>query len=1014
MSSLRHIATEPANLSQKLAGNNCPDEVNHERTSSHSDSDVSNSTASISQASLQSEPPPQMKSSLTLNLPVISALEAEENEENTILEKKKVAPNKRRQMRRGSEWEILEGLRDGQRFEEKPEKFEGYMMKRRKWPLKGWHKRYFCCDKGILTYSKSSTEMARGKIHGTVDVGLSVISSKPRHRRIDIDAEEFIYHLKVKNNLLFHQWIAQLRRHRLYRQNEIAFGTREAPKITTPVEETPVGVFHISGIHNFISKETPTSRQSNHVRSPIGQQNRVAAWILDSSAIDQGNKEIALLQDKLFQLNTIIQHLEVTSNTCIVNHLELPEMSQNNLKKERRRFLLRRKKNAKTAQSSLQNTGFGKTLGVHKKGNKQKIEIVVLRDTSVSSSTENISDVTESNQLKKVPSGLSIKESAHLSCSHPSLVGDVEFSRPHSLPDSSSMLNCALTDSASSCSQNSLQNKYHEEFLCLAKEIHSGLRSMLRSLHTERERLKQILENEGLPSESGSGSLITTLKNSLNQALMQNKDLRMRLQQIHTTSDVGSTTTYISGTPTAENADESTLIHQPLQPSLSHESSSVLSASEYFDAEENLSSSTSSSEASLSDDAGSFLSDVSEEGTEYTPIPSVSDMVSSPTRNTGRRSKLPAPKPDLGDFSLWNLLCKNIGKDLSKVSMPVTLNEPINVLQRLCEELEYSELLDKAADTIDPYEKMVYIAAFAVSAYSASYYRAGHKPFNPLLGETYECIREDRGFRFIAEQVSHHPPISACYAESRNYIFWQDMRVKTKFWGKSMEILPIGSIHVLLPRTGDEYQWNKVTTCVHNLFSGQRWVDQYGEMIITDKVGEVNCKLNFVKASYWSNKRHEVYGTISTNEGEVIHNLFGKWTEALYCGVAPTAKCVWRPGAMPQDYEMYYGFTTFAMELNELDPDMVKLLPPTDTRLRPDQRLLEEGNIQVAETIKTQLEQAQRERRKKREEENIEHIPMWFKKHIEDGREAWVYTHKYWETRSSPGFVNITFPVKIW
>lgn len=198
MSSLRHIATEPANLSQKLAGNNCPDEVNHERTSSHSDSDVSNSTASISQASLQSEPPPQMKSSLTLNLPVISALEAEENEENTILEKKKVAPNKRRQMRRGSEWEILEGLRDGQRFEEKPEKFEGYMMKRRKWPLKGWHKRYFCCDKGILTYSKSSTEMARGKIHGTVDVGLSVISSKPRHRRIDIDAEEFIYHLKVK------------------------------------------------------------------------------------------------------------------------------------------------------------------------------------------------------------------------------------------------------------------------------------------------------------------------------------------------------------------------------------------------------------------------------------------------------------------------------------------------------------------------------------------------------------------------------------------------------------------------------------------------------------------------------------------------------------------------------------------------------------------------------------------------------------------------------------------------
>jgi len=86
--------------------------------------------------------------------------------------------------------------------------------------------------------------------------------------------------------------------------------------------------------------------------------------------------------------------------------------------------------------------------------------------------------------------------------------------------------------------------------------------------------------------------------------------------------------------------------------------------------------------------------------------------------------------------------------------MPVTLNEPLNMLQRLCEELEYSELLDKAAELSDPFERMVYIAAFTVSSYGSSYFRAGSKPFNPILGETYECVREDKGFRFIAEQVS--------------------------------------------------------------------------------------------------------------------------------------------------------------------------------------------------------------------------------------------------------------------
>lgn len=72
-----------------------------------------------------------------------------------------------------------------------------------------------------------------------------------------------------------------------------------------------------------------------------------------------------------------------------------------------------------------------------------------------------------------------------------------------------------------------------------------------------------------------------------------------------------------------------------------------------------------------------------------------------------RRSRLPSPSPNNSTVSLWNILRNNIGKDLSKVAMPVQLNEPLNTLQRLCEELEYSELLDRAAVTQDPFERMV-------------------------------------------------------------------------------------------------------------------------------------------------------------------------------------------------------------------------------------------------------------------------------------------------------------------
>lgn len=86
--------------------------------------------------------------------------------------------------------------------------------------------------------------------------------------------------------------------------------------------------------------------------------------------------------------------------------------------------------------------------------------------------------------------------------------------------------------------------------------------------------------------------------------------------------------------------------------------------------------------------------------------PHFSPPVSSVVTVTSRRSTLPSPSPT-SSVSLWNILRNNIGKDLSKVAMPVQLNEPLNTLQRFCEELEYSELLDRANQTQDPYQRMV-------------------------------------------------------------------------------------------------------------------------------------------------------------------------------------------------------------------------------------------------------------------------------------------------------------------
>ncbi|XP_066988597.1 oxysterol-binding protein-related protein 6-like isoform X6 [Macrobrachium rosenbergii] len=865
--------------------------------------------------------------------------------------------------RKKGEWEILEGLKEGQRFDLVPRKFEGFLLKRRKWPLKGWHKRYFVLEKSTLTYAKSIADLARGRILGKMDIGMSVISTKARRRRIDIDADTLIFHLKCKSREVYLQWVEQLKQHRLHKQHQILY-SKDQQKLASPASP---------------SDDSPTGAGT------------LRAWLVDSSGLEILTKDINTTQQHVQQLSHLLNNIEHQDD---LSHGEPTTPST----KSRRKFRLRKhKSNKSTGGEIIINTSPGK------------------------GATDQVDAVMPSLQVDG-----NLCELRPLSSSNPTLAlhnahGN-QYVRPHSYSDNASAVvasnqppNTPSPTSQTSFSNPpqitlSMESSSREDFTVLAKEVVSQICQVLRGIQSEREKLRQALESESnVLSSHNTTSIIAALRNSLNQALQQNAELRGRLARIHADSDL----TDISVPPSM-----SEMLHKSLHTSLSYESSSCFSASEYFDAADAFSDAggtDTSSEASS--DNSSFTSEASDAGTDAHP--SAAEIEEDGKCFTGRRTRLPAPRPITEDFSVWNFLYKNIGKDLSKVCMPVTLNEPLNMLQRMCEELEYSELLDKAAGLENDGDRMVLVAAFAVSAYASSIYRAAHKPFNPLLGETFECIREDKGFRFVAEQVSHHPPVSACYAKSCNFTFWQDIRIKMKFWGRSLEFQPSGKVHLILREQNDSgkedhYEWNKVTTCVHNLFGGgQRWVDQYGEMIIRNPNKGLTCKLSFVRASSWSSKRHEVFGMVTDASGTVLHNLFGKWTEALYCGHAPSARVVWRPGSMPEDYHLYYGFTRFAIELNELDEDQSKYLPPTDTRFRPDQKLLEEGNINGAETMKTQLEQQQRERRKHREETGVEHVPMWFRRDMNSKEESWVFTGEYWIKRKDPGFVNMTFE-KLW
>lgn len=346
---------------------------------------------------------------------------------------------------------------------------------------------------------------------------------------------------------------------------------------------------------------------------------------------------------------------------------------------------------------------------------------------------------------------------------------------------------------------------------------------------------------------------------------------------------------------------------------------------------------------------------------------------------------LPGPREKLNVFGI---LKDAVGKDLSKIVVPITLNEPLSFLQRLAEDIEYCELLDTAAAEPDPDRRMMYVATMVISHYSSTQGRVG-KPFNPLLGET-ACVimpSKGNGMRFVAEQVSHHPPVSACYAEGSGacWKYYNSIEIKNKFWGKSLEVFPTGLNHVELPEHGDHYVFTQITSCVHNIVVGRMWLDNYGELEIKNRTTGGKCVISFSKTGWMSDSRSfgALKGTVYDAHGKAKIKIGGNWTKAVWEELPKGKRNVlWQVASRPDEIaSQSYNMTKWAISLNaEVRDDERKHVAPTDSRLRPDQRALESGQWALATEYKAMLEEGQRTRRREREEAGEEWGPQWFEK----------------------------------
>ncbi|KAL1226515.1 Oxysterol-binding protein-related protein [Trichinella spiralis] len=361
--------------------------------------------------------------------------------------------------------------------------------------------------------------------------------------------------------------------------------------------------------------------------------------------------------------------------------------------------------------------------------------------------------------------------------------------------------------------------------------------------------------------------------------------------------------------------------------------------------------------------------------------------------------------------NIWSILKHSLGTDLSRLSIPVVFNEPLTFLQRISEYMEYSDLI-----------------TFAVSALASNWQRVG-KPFNPILGETYELDRSNTtGFRICCEQVSHHPPISAFHVEGDGFKFYGSIHPKIKLKGQGLEIVPKGILTLELLKQNDVYMWSNVNCSVKNIIIGKMQIELQGTMEIVSHRSGLKCTLQFKPNSCLFGReisRH-VHGFIVNQRETRLRTLYGDWTEFLAsCTIEiynanfeqwlklrqkrnlpntvqsnrpaspvtfPGSNILWQIKSRPDFSEVFFNFTEFAMGLNDMQSN--NDYAPTDSRFRPDVRYLENGELDLAETEKLRLEEKQRFARSLLKKLNVNGLQSGLQ---------WAYIQK---PRKNAGFSN--------
>jgi len=279
--------------------------------------------------------------------------------------------------------------------------------------------------------------------------------------------------------------------------------------------------------------------------------------------------------------------------------------------------------------------------------------------------------------------------------------------------------------------------------------------------------------------------------------------------------------------------------------------------------------------------------------------------------------------------------------------------------------------------------------------------------------------------KVFAEQVSHHPPMAAMHAETKDWSFCQQYGAVTNFLFNQLDIKTDAQTRIQFSN-GDHYYALVPKVRVHNVVVGTMWLEHYGEVDITNVTTGERCVIDFPKSGFFGDgPDFRISGHIFDKHGNKVVRLSGRWDESLVGqwlvdtqdeGFKMKDKqTLWK--VVPTDFsDRPYRWTNYALTLNYFPDEMKHHVLTTDSRRRPDRQFLEAGDTENATQWKRVAEYRQRMDENERKESykklkgegNIDKeklhtkdywSPNWFKNDVDHrGKPFWSFDGKYWES----------------